>query len=304
MDQNKDLLDYKLPLREVVKERLVRANSTFRGVVEKKIKGYNWAWNDLPPVLLSRSKTKIPCLVTRPNVAVRETGKNHYLTVELPNPPEKGPSTSDFIKQAHFANRRDAFDILQAQSYIEQSLGAAVQVLMNTKAIFKDRSNATESLLSGVLSLKTQMGLTVCILANSTSACRSIELEGTNFNKEFADSLMTMPVESHQVLPHLLEAQRAQAKESSSLVSLSQRMEGYMANQQKQNARFVGRGRGRGGRGRGAQTYDKTNQNTQADQKKFFGGARGRGGRGGRGRGRGAHKSVSNNQPSKSKKMR
>ena len=169
--EERDLQDFILPTSTVVKESLRRVNSAIRGVEKDQIHElwFNWKFEDLPPV---GKDVKIPQLAKRQDLGISDLKKNCYLTVEIPQGGSKQHAYQDISKQIHFANRRDAMDLLLSHSFTEHAMDAAVRLLQKEKSSEEERKSASDALLAAVLSHKTQVGLITRVLANSTMLCR------------------------------------------------------------------------------------------------------------------------------------
>jgi hypothetical protein len=241
------LMEYSLPLSTVVKESLSKANSVIRHAPPKSFPdGPEWSVDDLPP---PGPKAKPGSILQRSDLGMTTMRRNHYATIELPYSadPTVGQG-ANLSKLALYASRRDALDTLQAQSYTEQAIGAAVTILKD-KSTVEQRETAADFLLSSVLSLKTQVSLVTRILANTTMAARNLEPQGA-LRQEFHSNLLTMPIETQEVLPHRKDMERFQDKNTSQAKVLSDTLKNFSAENNRLNfAR--GRGKSAGPRNRG-----------------------------------------------------
>ena len=295
-DSEQGIIDYKLPLSQVVKEALIKENSVIRDITLDQAEdiGFKWTVDSLPNM---GSKPKVNTIVKRTEAGLKDRRKNHYATVELPFSADLS-ATGSFQRQVMFHSRRDALDLLQAQSYSEHAIGAAVKLLTSAKKLStKMKLEAADLLLSGVISLKSQVHLTGRILGNTTLACRALDLPtNTGLNEEFTNSLMTVPIQTQQPLPPMLIA------EMRKLQSKSLPQVGIMCQKMTQELEQNRKSFNRGGRGRGSGPYNKGNRYQKPSaQERPTQSQRGRGGFRGRGRGRGRgmvpQNKVSTNKP-------
>jgi hypothetical protein len=94
-----------------------------------------------------------PKLLSRKYVGLKDGGKNYYFTKEIPYHIDSTGVQLN-ASQALGQVRKDALDALQAQSFIEQAMGAAV-VIMTGKATPVDKKQAEDALLSADKALKS-----------------------------------------------------------------------------------------------------------------------------------------------------
>jgi hypothetical protein len=254
---NPDTTEYFLPTSQVIKDNLIKANAAIRDITPEKADTFGRVWTvqELPPV---GSKPKLQTTLRRAEVGIKDGRRNHYKTVELPFSAEVGITSGDFSKQVLYSCRRDSLDMLQSQSFAEQAIGAAVTILREDSPSKTNREEAAELLLSTIYSLKSQVALTTRILANSTMACRNISFSQVGLNKEFTESLMTIPIETEQVIPPniLGDMRKLQTKEVSSVDVVSQTLTQIL--QAKREGYGRGRGRGPAPRNRGNRYPQKT----------------------------------------------
>jgi hypothetical protein len=295
-----DLLDFKLPLSTVVKEALTKTNASVRGVpleVMNKIP-FVWKVEDLPPV---GQKAKSASVIKRPEAGLKESRKNHYLTVEIPYSAEN-KSNGDFQKQVLAASRRDALDLLQCQSYTEQALGATAILLKDEERSKEKSDQAAQFLLSAARCLVSQVSLTSRILGNTTLACRNLDLPTvTGLTADYTKSLMTVPIQTQQpICPDILaDMRRLQSKELPTVGVLCQEMSQDIAGRKKGLVR--GRGRGFGSRRQPKPQAAKQQPPQQSNRGRGGYHQRHRGSKN-RGRGRGFQPKVSASQASQSSK--
>jgi hypothetical protein len=285
------LKDCRLPLSEVVKEALRTTNASLRGVSTEEIKQIPESWRpkDLPKVGPQAVTHK---LITRKEVGIKDSGRNHYFTKELPYHIDSTGVQLN-ASQALGQVRKDALDALQAQSFIEQAMGAAVMI-MSGRADPVDPKQAEEALLSADKALKSAVLLNTRMLALSTQVLREEQLKHVFLKEPYKNSLRTMPVQSKETLPHLDDVKTQAREEADPAKEMSQAISTLLRKETFSRGGSSQRGRKKNQRRQQKQNTAPPTATVLQKSHQSFPNRGGYGGRGGRGRFRGRGRGGSN----------